>query len=386
MRGFHLTGGQIATSVSIVIPTYREAANLAALIRRLSAAARASVHHFDIIIVDDNSRDGSAEIVETLASQGHPVRLIVREAERGLSSAVLRGFSEATGDFLVCMDADLSHPPETIAHLLAPLAHDRADFVIGSRYVAGGSTDTDWSGLRWLNSKIATLLARPFTRARDPMSGFFALRRGTFERGRDLSPVGYKIGLELLVKCRCRHVAEIPIHFADRRLGESKLGIKEQWNYLRHLKRLFDYKYGPLSRFVQFCVVGASGVIVDLGCYALLLGADVAFIVARAMAICAAMTWNFWFNRYVTFSYSRRGSIAHQYWQYLATCALGAALNWSASVSLTMSSSFFNDHKSLAAIVGILTGTVCNFLIASRWVFREGRPAWQGSRRRSPES
>jgi dolichol-phosphate mannosyltransferase len=122
---------------------------------------------------------------------------------------------------------------------------DGADFALGSRYVAGGSTDARWSVWRWLNSRAATLLARPFTAACDPMSGFFALRRATFEqvhhRG-DLCPLGYKIGLELLVKCRCRRVEEVPIHFAERTRGRSKLTLRQQWLYLRHVARLLRFR------------------------------------------------------------------------------------------------------------------------------------------------
>src|SRR5207247_2034186 len=168
--------------------------------------------------------------------------LLVRTANRGLSPAVLDGLRAARHDRLVVMDADLSHPPEKIPDLLAAL-EGGADFVIGSRYVPGGSTDAEWGLFRWLNSKLATLLARPLTSAKPPMAGFFAWRRGTFEAGVDLNPIGYKIGLELIVKCRCRKIAEVPIHFADRKVGQSKLSFREQLRYLQHLRRLFIYQY-----------------------------------------------------------------------------------------------------------------------------------------------
>ena len=145
------------------------------------------------------------------------------------------------GNWCVVMDADLSHPPEAIPGMIARL-DDGADFVIGSRYVSGGTTDSNWGLLRWLNSKVATWLARPLTRAKDPMAGFFALRRTTFERATALNPIGYKIGLELLVKCRCVRVDEVPIHFADRQHGESKLSFREQLRYLQHLGRLYSHR------------------------------------------------------------------------------------------------------------------------------------------------
>src|SRR5208337_1975571 len=109
---------------------------------------------------------------------------------------------------------------------------------------------------RWLNSRVATILARPLTSVRDPMAGFFCLARATFESGRDFNPIGYKIGLELIVKCGCEKVVEVPIHFEDRQFGESKLTFKQQLLYLQHLRRLYMFKYGLWTQLMQFLVVG----------------------------------------------------------------------------------------------------------------------------------
>ena len=127
---------------------------------------------------------------------------------------MIAGLKLANGDVLVVMDADLSHPPEKVPELVAALRDPAADFVIGSRYVSGGGTADDWGVFRWLNSKAATLLAWPLTSVRDPMAGFFALRRKDFTAHQsELDPIGYKIGLELMVKCDCRHPVEVPIFF-----------------------------------------------------------------------------------------------------------------------------------------------------------------------------
>ncbi len=238
--------------LSIIVPTYQEAENIKSLITRIAAALSGTRLTYEIIIVDDNSQDGSEQIVAELAAEGYPVGIITRIDERGLSSAVIRGFQEARGHVLVCMDADLSHPPEAIPRLLAALGEPQVTFALGSRYVPGASSDEDWGLYRWLNSKFATLLARPLTRVKDPMSGFFALPREVFEQAAPLNPIGYKIGLELLVKCNCRQVREIPIHFADRRAGQSKLCFKEQLNYIRHIKRLLDFEYGWFWRLLLF--------------------------------------------------------------------------------------------------------------------------------------
>jgi glycosyltransferase involved in cell wall biosynthesis len=231
-------------SVSVVVPTYKEAANLPLLIPQVSEAlAKAGLSH-EILIVDDNSRDGSVEKVQELIDMPRPfpVKVMVRTTERGLATAVLHGFRHARGQVLVCMDADLSHPPERVPALAQPLLDGQADFSIGSRYVTGGSVDEGWSAYRWLNSKFATLLARPLTRVGDPMAGFFAIRRETYERSEPLDPIGYKIALELLVKSPIAAITEVPIHFAQRKHGESKLSLKEQLNYMRHIGRLLQYR------------------------------------------------------------------------------------------------------------------------------------------------
>jgi dolichol-phosphate mannosyltransferase len=236
------------SSVTIVVPTYEEAENLPDLIDRVAGVREAHGLAIDLLIMDDDSRDGSIELVAARPEEW--VQLIVRTARRGLSEAALEGLQRARGDILVCMDADLSHPPEALPQMLLAL-ETRADFVIGSRYIAGGST-ADGGFFRWLNSRAATWLARPLTSVRDPMAGFFALKRSTFENGRAFNPVGYKIGLELMIKCGCERVVEVPIHFEHRHFGESKLTIKQQLLYLEHLRRLYAFKYGVWTKRVQF--------------------------------------------------------------------------------------------------------------------------------------
>ncbi len=243
-RVWWIIGGALhrMASVSLIVPTYREVENLRELVSRVEAVRVSRLLDMEMIVVDDDSGDGIERVVEELERSW--LRLLVRSNARGLSSAVIEGMRQATGETLVVMDADLSRPPEKIPELLAAL-DGGADFALGSRYVAGGSTDARWGVLRWLNSKVATLLARPLTRGaavRDPMSGFFALRRSTLEQAAILSPLGYKIGLELMVKCRCRAVAEVPIRFIERTRGRSKLTLRQQWLYLRHVARLLRFR------------------------------------------------------------------------------------------------------------------------------------------------
>ena len=247
--------------LSIVVPTYREVDNIELLTKRIFDALDGADLSAELILVDDNSQDGSAELVESLKAN-YAVKIILRTAQRGLSTAVLRGFEDAAGEIFLVMDADLSHPPDKIADLYAPVRDGEADFVFGSRYATGGETK-DWPFLRKLNSRVATILARPLTRATDPMAGFFCIHRRTWEQAAPLNPLGYKIGLELLIKGRCRNLKDIAIVFADRHAGESKLTLKQQLLYLLHLKRLYFFKY-PLLSWVVFYILPAA-ILVALG-------------------------------------------------------------------------------------------------------------------------
>jgi dolichol-phosphate mannosyltransferase len=361
---------QTQKAVSVVVPTYKEVASLPALIARVAAVRERHDLDLELIISDDNSRDGSEEAV---AATGHPwVRMLVRTKDRGLSPAVLDGLRMARHDWLFVMDADLSHPPEKIPQMLAELEQG-ADFVLGSRYVAGGSTDAEWGFHRWLNSKIATWLARPFSPARDPMSGFFGLRRQTFLRGQDLNPIGYKIALELLVKCRCERIVEVPIHFADRTAGESKLNLKEQLKYLMHLRRLLIFKYPNRSYILQFAVVGASGTLVNLAALTALDRAGSSEAVAVAGGIFVSFLTNFFLNRRFTFSYARNGNVLTHFFGFAGASAFGMLVNFGATLL------FLERVPSLpiqvAALFGIACGMGLNFLTSRYLVFRKPKPS-----------
>jgi dolichol-phosphate mannosyltransferase len=228
--------------VSVVIPALREQANLRRLLPQLFNAFQLAGFVAEVIVVDDESRDGTEELCTGLAST-YALRLITRRNERGLASAVLYGLREASGDVCVVMDADLSHPPEVVPSLVQAARSPACDLALGSRYIAGGSVEPSWGWFRRLNSRVATLLARGLTDACDPMAGFFAIKRSTLSRAKVLRPVGYKIALELIVRCDCRHVVEVPIAFKNRKHGNSKLSIAQQWAYIRHLARLYAARY-----------------------------------------------------------------------------------------------------------------------------------------------
>ena len=234
-------------SLSLIVPTLREAENIPVLAEREAAVARAHELDVEMLIVDDRSDDGTPDAVARLADRPW-VRVIVRDGPRSLSWAVVDGMRQATYDRLVVMDADLSHPPEAIPALVSALDDPEIDFVVGSRYVPGGTIDPRWTLFRRINSLAARLMARPLVPVRDATSGFFALRRAQFRAAGPLKPVGYKIGLELLVKCHCRNVLEVPIHFSERHRGTTKFGLRQRLEYLEHLRRLWVYRFSVYFR------------------------------------------------------------------------------------------------------------------------------------------
>lgn len=250
-----------SSGVSIVVPAFREGPNLRALIERSFAALGAAGRAGEMIIVDDDSGDESEAIVDELAER-FPVRILVRRGRRGLSSAVIEGFEIATYPNLLVMDGDLQHPPEMIPQLAAALDDAAIDFAIATRYAAGGDVGRDWSLVRRLGSRVATLMARPLVPLSDPMSGFFAMRRVTWASTRGVSPIGYKIALELYVKAGCVNPVEIPISFGVRTAGKSKLTGGVFARYLWHLVSLYRYRYPVLSWMLPFSVILLIGVLV----------------------------------------------------------------------------------------------------------------------------
>lgn len=362
-----MSGGRLP-SVSVVVPTYREAENLPALVRRIGAVRVSSGLDLDLWIVDDDSRDGTAEIVRELGLAW--INLVVRVNERGLCGAVLEGMRRSRNEVIVVMDADLSHPPEIVPSLVRSIA-DGYDFAIGSRYVAGGSTDPDLGLMRRLNSVVATWLARPLTAARDPMSGFFAIERARYEKAaRTLNPIGYKIGLELIVRCRCTRVAEIPIAFGRRRFGRSKLTLAEQLRYLQHLRRLVIYRYPNWASVLQFAAVGASGTLVNLAVAKSLSLTGVADRAAIGAGIGVSVVSNFLLNRRFTFSHAMDGPLVRQFVGFVAASSIGMIVNYAVAVTMRTRIGY---PLALAVCAGILAGMSFNFAINRWFVFRRAR-------------
>jgi dolichol-phosphate mannosyltransferase len=223
---------------SIVVPTYKEAGGIERLILMLDEVFKRNKLDGEIIVVDDNSPDGTGDIVERLAAEGFPVRCLHRPGKMGLSSGVIDGwkFARAESEALGAMDADFSHDANIIPTMVEALSTGY-DLAIGSRYVPGGGIE-DWPLARKVTSLVAIALAKPLTPLRDITSGYFLVRRSAVE-GIDLDPIGFKIGLEVIAKARYGRALEVPYVFTDRVAGTSKLNQHEILNYLRQLVRIY---------------------------------------------------------------------------------------------------------------------------------------------------
>eukprot|EP01063_Lacrimia_lanifica_P002810 TRINITY_DN11518_c0_g1_i1.p2 TRINITY_DN11518_c0_g1~~TRINITY_DN11518_c0_g1_i1.p2 ORF type:complete len:264 (+),score=111.26 TRINITY_DN11518_c0_g1_i1:71-862(+) len=246
-------------NVSVVVPTYKEAANLGQLTKRLFAALKkAGMDDVELLIVDDNSPDDTSKVCKVLKEEGYNIRLIVRTKERGLSSAVLRGFDDGFGSHLICMDADLQHPPETVPDMIKALRTPGIDFTLGTRYGDAGGVSEGWPLHRRIISGGARMLARPLSPLSDPMTGFFGITRATYESAKPVvSPIGYKIALELYVKSKIspRQLKEVSFVFGTREEGESKLTGKVMIHYIKHLYQLYLFKYMPALVFLVLVVL-----------------------------------------------------------------------------------------------------------------------------------
>ncbi|MBV9276632.1 MAG: polyprenol monophosphomannose synthase [Candidatus Eremiobacteraeota bacterium] len=237
----------MALKFSLVVPTYNEAGGVDRLIRALDEVFRSHSLDGEIIIVDDNSPDGTGQIVDRLSAT-LPVRCLHRPGKLGLSSGVIDGWNFARPDSVAlgAMDADFSHDINILPTMVAALESGNYGLAIGSRYVRGGGI-TNWPLRRKITSRVAIALAKPLTRVRDITSGYFLVMRSAIEDVK-LDPIGFKIGLEVIAKAHYGRAIEIPYVFTDRVAGESKLNQREIVNYLRQLRRIYSARLLPRAR------------------------------------------------------------------------------------------------------------------------------------------
>lgn len=356
--------------LSIIVPTYREAENIAQLAPAIVAALNPLDLRWEIIVVDDDSDDDIAAVCERLAAEGVPLRLVVRTDERDLSTAIVHGFQQSQAPFLAVMDADLSHPPAALPEMLRRL-RDGADFVLGSRFTAGGDISRDWPLHRRIASRVAALPAALITKVSDPMSGYFAIRRPCLEQAAPLRPVGYKIALELIAKCPLNRIEEVPIRFSDRKLGESKANLKQAVLYLRHLRRLYHHVHPNWSETFHFFSVGASGLVVDIVVFlSLIHGLDTHIVAAKTLSFIAAAVSNWFLNRHYSFVRAEKHAPSQQLPKFLAVSAIGMGVNVVLFWQLTMLSPWFKAHPLVALLIATVVTSAWNFLASKLLVFK----------------
>lgn len=224
--------------LSVLIPTYNERENLPELTKQIEDSL--SDFHFEIVFIDDNSPDGTAEVAKNIAKSYGNIKILERPGKMGLGSAVIDGLKIADGRFVAVMDADLQHSPDLLPVMYSKISSGY-DIIVASRYAVGGESE-DWSLPRKIVSNVAAFLAHSLfsvtRRVRDVMSGFFIFRKSIVD-GAKLNPTGYKILLEILVKCHYNLVTEVPYTFKNRFRGKSNLDTREIFNYIVHLFKLY---------------------------------------------------------------------------------------------------------------------------------------------------
>jgi len=353
-----------APKLSILIPTLNEGGNIGALLDALLGRDDLPVP-MEIIVADDGSSDATVAEVQARATR-YPVRLLRRAGRPDLTASVLEAAHAASGEICVVMDADGSHPVDAVGRLIEPILRGNADVAVGSRHIHGGGI-SDWPAWRRAVSRIAALLAWPFTRVRDPMSGFFAAWR---ERLVQLEPIeaGYKVLIEVLVRTRPDpRVVEVPFEFNDRDTGASKMNARVQWLFVRRLAALGGARM-TLGNLSRFSLVGLSGVGVDLAVFWAMRTLDFGLATAHFSSFLVATISNFALNYRWSFAREFRPdrSVARRYGAFLVIALLALAMRGGVLAVLTES---FSLAAAWAILPAVALTAVVNYLGSIFYVF-----------------
>jgi len=355
--------------LSVVVPTFNERENVVELTARLEKALQGTP--WEVVFVDDDSPDGTAEVVRELAQSRSNVRCLQRIGRRGLSRAVVEGILATAAPYVAVIDADLQHDETLLPKMLARLREGGLDIVVGSRYAGSGSIG-EWNSSRAAMSRLATAISRLIVTAdlTDPMSGFFMIRREAFLRAvRNLSGEGYKILLDLFASCPTpMRFAELPYTFRNRLAGESKLDSAVIWEYLM---LIVDKRLGHIlpARFIMFSLVGMSGVGVHLSTlWATHRLGGIDFGASQTVATFVAMTSNYWLNNFLTYRDRRRRGLKllTGLLSFYVICSVGVVAN------VGVASFVFREHYRwwLAGVAGAIVGTVWNYAASAIFTWR----------------
>jgi len=359
--------------LTLVIPTFNESANLRELIRRVEAALAGVA--WEMIVVDDNSPDGTARLAKEIAREDSRVRCLRRVNRRGLAGACIEGMLASSAPVVAVMDADLQHD-ETILPKMLERIRDGADLVVGSRHVEGGSAGAGFSARRAALSGLAIGMAKRAMRAdfNDLMSGFFMIRREIVEEcAPELAPTGFKILADLAASAPRRlKVEEVGYAFRERAAGESKFDLKVGLDFLGLMLNKTSGGRIPV-RFIFFALVGASGVLVHMATFlAARHAADASFFAAQSLAVMVAMTSNFFINNEITYRDAKirgAGPLLRGLIYFYAVCAIGALANVGVAEWLHNFEPM-SGFDVLDAFAGVVMGSVWNFALSSLFVWR----------------
>jgi dolichol-phosphate mannosyltransferase len=367
--------------LSVIVPTFNEASNIGELVHRLASLLDPAFgEDYEIIVVDDNSPDRTWELAQRLALEHPRLRVMRRETERGLSSAIVRGWQAARSDILCVIDADLQHPPELVLELYRVIASG-VDMAVASRHVIGGGV-SDWSFARRVVSRTAQLIGLLILpgivgRVSDPLSGYFMIRRTAIE-AIELHPLGYKILIEALARGKFARIAEVPYVFNERARGGSKATAKVYLEYLRHLARL-RFATLPLDRFIRFAAVGLSGVVVDMGLLFLLSdptmlgwGLTRSKLIASETAIVNNFLWNdVWTFGDLSALQRGRGQRLRRFAKFQLICLAGVVIN---ATLLNFQFNVLGMNRYLANAIAIAVVTGWNFWLNLKLSWRVAQP------------
>lgn len=358
-------------TLTVVVPTFNEKENVRPLVDMLEKALKDQ--SWEVVFVDDDSPDGTAEEVREMSRENPKVRVLQRIGRRGLAGACIEGIQSSLSPFCAVMDADLQHDETRLPDMLQVLKEDdRVDVAIGTRNGMGGSVGEGLSRIRKWGSSLATYLARRFLKieASDPMSGFFMVRRSSFDQvAADLQASGFKILADMLSSSRGSWtIREVGFTFRERRFGQSKMDSAVTLEFLGLL--LARFSGGLMSiRFILFCFVGLSGVLVQLlGVKLSLLFVTQTFEMAQVLGIALAITSNFTLNNRFTFRDMRLKGLA--FWQgllsFFAVCSVGAIVNFATAAAVYSILPIW----SVASASGAIIGAIWNFFGSSRATWR----------------
>ena len=361
----------MATELTLVIPTFNESGNLRELLRRVDAALTGV--DWEMIVVDDNSPDGTSVLAKEISHEDSRVRCLRRVNRRGLAGACIEGMLASSAPIVAVMDADLQHDERILPQMLAKLRAG-CDLVVGSRHVEGGSADEGFSESRARISRFATRLAKRALHAdfSDLMSGFFMLRREIVEDcAPNLTPSGFKILADIVASApKPLKVEEVGYMFRERLAGESKFDLKVGLDFLGLMLNKASGGRIPV-RFIFFALVGASGVAIHMATVNAALAIPcVTFALAQSIAVIVAMTSNFFINNAITYRDAKLkgfGPLLRGLLYFYAVCAFGAVANVGVATWL------YNLYPVvwISALAGVIMGSVWNFTLSSLFVWRK---------------